>query len=76
VNVRDGRPVRERGHRAQLEAMNATSAEVEPDVDEFELAGLEPVPSTRVNAPLRRRLPGVLECEVRKEVELDSSNVP
>jgi flavin reductase (DIM6/NTAB) family NADH-FMN oxidoreductase RutF len=57
----------------QLEVMNATSAEVEPDVDEFTLAGLEPVPSARVNAPYVAGCPAVLECEVRKEVKLDSS---
>lgn len=58
---------------AQLEAMNLTSAEVAPGVDEFELAALEPVPSGRVNAPYVAGCPAVLECEVRKEVELTGS---
>lgn len=58
---------------AQLEAMNATSAEVPPGVDEFDLASLEPVPSGRVNAPYVAGCPAVLECEVRKEVELTDS---
>lgn len=58
---------------AQLEAMNATSAEVAPGVDEFELAKLEAASSTRVNAPYVAGCPAVLECEVRKEVELGGS---
>lgn len=58
---------------SQLEAMNATSAEVPPGVDEFELAGLQAVPSGRVNAPYVSGCPAVLECEVRKEVELTGS---
>ena len=60
----------------QLEAMNHTSAEVAADVDEFELAGLGTVPSSRVRAPYVGGCPAVLECEVRQEVELTgSSNV-
>lgn len=58
---------------AQLDAMNATSAEVAPGVDEFELASLEPVPSGRVDAPYVAGCPAVLECEVRREVELTGS---
>ena len=58
---------------AQLEAMNRTSAEVGPDVDEFDLAGLEGLPSPRVDAPYVAGCPAVLECELRKEVELPES---
>jgi flavin reductase (DIM6/NTAB) family NADH-FMN oxidoreductase RutF len=59
-----------------LEAMNATSAEVGPDVDEFALAGLGAVASDAVDAPYVAECPAVFECEVRKEVDLgDSTNV-
>lgn len=34
-----------------LNAMNSTSADVAPGIDEFGLAGLEPVPCKRVSAP-------------------------
>jgi len=53
-----------------LEAMNATAAEVAPKIDEFDLAGLEPVTSDRVDAPFVDGCPAVLECEVRQEVDL------
>ncbi len=53
-----------------LEAMNATSAEVDADVDEFELAGLTAVSSDRVDAPYVEGGPAILECEVRQEVDL------
>lgn len=58
---------------AQLEAMNRTSAEVGPDVDEFDLAGLEGLPSPRVDAPYVAGCPAVMECELRKEVDLPGS---
>jgi flavin reductase (DIM6/NTAB) family NADH-FMN oxidoreductase RutF len=57
----------------QLDAMNATSAEVDAGVDEFLLAGLESRPSPRVRAPFVANCPAVLECEVRKEVDLPGS---
>lgn len=53
-----------------LEAMNTTSAEVEPGVDEFEMAGLERADSGAVDAPYVAACPAVLECRVVKEVEL------
>jgi flavin reductase (DIM6/NTAB) family NADH-FMN oxidoreductase RutF len=53
-----------------LEAMNRTSAEVGPEVDEFELAGLARGESMRVDAPFVANCPAVLECEVRQEVDL------
>lgn len=56
-----------------LEAMNATSAEVGPEVDEFELAGLGCAASGRVDAPYVVECPAVLECEVFKEVDLGPS---
>ena len=58
---------------AQLDAMNRTSEEVGPEVDEFELADLEGLPSPRVDAPYVAGCPAVLECELRKEVDLPES---
>jgi flavin reductase (DIM6/NTAB) family NADH-FMN oxidoreductase RutF len=57
----------------QLEAMNRTSAEVGPEVDEFELAGLARAVSARVDAPYVAECPAVFECEVRQEVDLSPS---
>lgn len=56
-----------------LEAMNATSAEVEAGVDEFELAGLGRAVSDRVDAPYVAQCPAVFECQVRQEVDLHPS---
>jgi flavin reductase (DIM6/NTAB) family NADH-FMN oxidoreductase RutF len=53
-----------------LEAMNATSAEVGPEVDEFELAGLGRGVSLCVDAPYVQECPAVFECRVRQEVDL------
>lgn len=52
------------------EAMNRTSATVPADVDEFSLAGLTPVASTRVKPP---RVAGVavsMECELERIVDI------
>jgi flavin reductase (DIM6/NTAB) family NADH-FMN oxidoreductase RutF len=57
-----------------LEAMNASSAGVPPEIDEFELAGLGRAVSERVDAPFVAEARAVLECVVRKEVELDAPN--
>ena len=56
-----------------LEAMNTTSAEVGPEVDEFELAGLARAASDRVNAPYVAECPAVFECELSQEVDLGES---
>jgi flavin reductase (DIM6/NTAB) family NADH-FMN oxidoreductase RutF len=56
-----------------LEAMNATSAEVGPEVDEFELAGLGRAASERVDAPYVAECPAVFECRVSQEVDLGES---
>lgn len=53
-----------------LEAMNATSADVAPDVDEFGLADLPMAVSDLVDAPYVPSCPAVLECRVRQEVDL------
>ena len=56
-----------------LRAMNATSAEVGPEVDEFELAGLTRAVSKRVDAPFVAESPAVFECVVFREVDLSPS---
>jgi len=53
-----------------LAEMNATSAEVPPDVDEFRLAGLTAARSERVDAPYVGEAPAVFECVLRQEVPL------
>lgn len=58
---------------ALLEAMNATSAEVGPEVDEFELAGLGRAASELVDAPYVAECPAVFECRVSQEVDLGES---
>src|SRR6188768_4010464 len=50
--------------RDLAEAMNATSAEVEGDVDEFVLAGLERLPSVEITAPRVAGSPVQFECRV------------
>jgi flavin reductase (DIM6/NTAB) family NADH-FMN oxidoreductase RutF len=50
--------------RPLAEAMNATSATVPPDVDEFDLAGLTPEPSRLVTAPRVAESPVSFECRV------------
>lgn len=77
VNKDSLRNVRETGElvinmvsRELAETVNLTSAEVEPEVDEWELAGLEPLPSVEV-APARvAAAPASLECRVRQIVDL------
>lgn len=50
----------------QLEPMNTTSADVAPEVDEFELAGLTKAPSRLVRAPRLREARASLECRMVK----------
>lgn len=53
-----------------LEAMNATSAEVLPEVDEFGLAGLTPTDGSMVETPRVLEAPAALECVLFKVVDL------
>ncbi|MCL1599671.1 MAG: flavin reductase family protein [Actinomycetia bacterium] len=53
-----------------VEAMNATSAEVPPDVDEFAEAGLTAVTGSTVHAPYVGEAKAALECEVNQIVPL------
>jgi len=50
--------------------MNQTSATVAPQVSEFELAGLTPIPATRVSAPRVAQSPVAMECKVTQIVQL------
>jgi flavin reductase (DIM6/NTAB) family NADH-FMN oxidoreductase RutF len=56
--------------RALAEAMNASSATVGPDVDEFGLAGLETAPSRLVAPPRVAGSPAALECRLLQVVAL------
>src|SRR5690606_37313123 len=59
-----------------LQAMNESAGEHPPDVDEFEVAGVEAAPGLLVSAPSVRDCPAVLECRLFKEVGLgDETNV-
>lgn len=52
------------------EKMNLTSAQVPPDVDEFELAALTPLPSEMVKPPRVAESPVQMECRLRQIVEI------
>ncbi len=51
-------------------AVNASSADVAPDVDEFRETGLEKQEATAVRAPSVKSAAAVLECELFREVDL------
>ncbi|MDJ0973693.1 MAG: flavin reductase family protein [Planctomycetota bacterium] len=57
-------------HRPLAEAMVKTSAEVEPDTDEFELAGLTPVPSLEVRPPRIAEAAIAMEAAVQEHLEV------
>jgi len=57
-----------------LGPMNESSADVPPEIDEFELAGLARAVSDRVDAPFVGEAAAVLECELQQEVDLGTSN--
>jgi len=54
-----------------LEAMNISSGEYPPDVDEFTLSKLTMMEGQEVEAPFVLEAPAVLECVVFKEVGLE-----
>jgi flavin reductase (DIM6/NTAB) family NADH-FMN oxidoreductase RutF len=56
------------------EQMNVSSAQVGPDVDEFELAGLAQAPSRMVKPPRVAESPAALECKHYKTIELPGLN--
>ena len=51
-------------------AMNATSEELPPEVDEFVVGGLTPVPSVRVRPPRVAESPIQMECRLDQLVEV------
>jgi len=55
---------------AHAEAMNASSGEYAPEVDEFVLAGLAAAPGVRVRAPRVATAPISLECRVSQIVRV------
>lgn len=55
---------------AQLANMVKTSAEVPPEVDEIELAGLHTLPSVKVKPPRIAEAPIHLECVTREILEI------
>jgi flavin reductase (DIM6/NTAB) family NADH-FMN oxidoreductase RutF len=56
------------------EAMNMTSANANPGIDEFDLAGLEKAPSRLIKPPRVKASPSALECRLFKIVELPSDD--
>ncbi len=56
--------------RPLAEHMNQTAAIVAPDVDEFALAGLTPIPSRRVAVPRVGESPVTFECKVTEIIRL------
>jgi flavin reductase (DIM6/NTAB) family NADH-FMN oxidoreductase RutF len=57
-------------NEAVAEAMNITATELPADVNEFELAGLTPMPSVTVRPPRVAESPIHFECEVTHVIEL------
>lgn len=60
--------------RPLAEAMNASSAMVAPEVNEFQLAGLTPVASTLVNVPRVGESPVAFECRVTQIIQLQGAD--
>jgi len=54
-----------------VEQANETSADVEPDVDEWELGKVTPRPSDDVKPPMVAESPASFECRVLQIVDLD-----
>lgn len=57
-------------HEPLASMMVATSAEVEPDVDEFELAGVASVSADLVHAPRLPNAAVAFECRVLQQLEI------
>jgi len=60
--------------RPLAEAMNATSAPVPSEVDEFALAGLTPVPSRLVGVPRVGESPVSFECRLTQCIRLQAAD--
>lgn len=59
---------------AQAEQMNASSAAVDPDVDEFDLAGLSALPSVLVKPPRVAGSPVHFECRLTQLIQLKTKD--
>lgn len=57
----------------QMNAMNESSGEHPPEVDEFGVAGLQMAEGELVGAPYVSDCPAVLECRLQQEVQLDEA---
>lgn len=55
---------------AFVEQMNATSAQVPPEVDEFELSGLTPLPSDLIKPPRVAESHVQMECRLLQTVQI------
>jgi flavin reductase (DIM6/NTAB) family NADH-FMN oxidoreductase RutF len=55
--------------------MNDTAAEVPPDVDEFKLSGLTPVPSVIVKPPRVLESPISMECKLQQVVYIGDGSI-
>jgi flavin reductase (DIM6/NTAB) family NADH-FMN oxidoreductase RutF len=65
-NIRDsGEYVINTVNRAIGQAMARTAVDFEPDISEFEISGLTPVPSDVVKPPRVQEAPASFECKVR-----------
>jgi flavin reductase (DIM6/NTAB) family NADH-FMN oxidoreductase RutF len=60
--------------RPLAEAMNATCARVDPEVDEFALAGLTPAPSRLIAAPRVAESPVSFECRLSQVLRLKGAD--
>ncbi|MES1925512.1 flavin reductase family protein [Salinisphaera sp. T31B1] len=60
--------------RALAEAMNASCEAVDPDVDEFELAGLTPIAARTIAAPRVAEAPVSFECRLSQLVRLTGAD--
>lgn len=55
---------------SQLEVMNETAADFEPEIDEARRVGLDLAQGRLVDAPYVTEAPAVLECTLYREIEL------
>lgn len=62
--------------RRLAEVVNACSGEFPPDVDEWEVSGMEGLPSETVAPKRVAAAPAALECRVRQVLELGTSDRP
>ena len=61
--------------RPRVEAMNATSEALPPEVSEFEVAGLTPLPGERVQAPRPAEARASMECRLWQSLDLGSTHL-